>query len=91
MDHGQIDSVYLTESMGVIGEAVFSIQCVVSSIPMTIYVFGLSGYVALLAHLGASGSPYGRVWGLRVVMVAAVTGWSAGGSEVKSVNRGPCG
>ena len=28
--------------------------------------------------------------GLRVVMMAAAAGWAAGGSEVKSVNRGPC-
>ena len=27
---------------------------------------------------------------LCVVMVAAAAGWAAGGSEVKSVNRGPC-
>ena len=47
-----MDPVYLTELMGGIGKCVLSVECVVSSIPMTKYVFGPSGYMALWAHFG---------------------------------------
>ena len=54
--------------MGVIGEAVLSIECVVSSTPILKYVFGLSGYVALWAHLGV-------IWWLRVFSEVRVRDW----------------
>ena len=54
-----MDPVYLTELMGGIGKCVLSIECVVSSIPILKYVFGLSGYMALLR--------FGPIWGDLVV------------------------
>jgi hypothetical protein len=55
-----MDPVYLTELMGCIGECVLSVECVVSSIPIIKYVFGLSGYVALWVDFGV-------IWWLRVL------------------------
>ena len=63
-----MDPVYLTESMGGIGECVLSIECVVSSIPITKYVFGPSGYMALWAHFGV-------IWWLRVLAEVRVRDW----------------
>ena len=45
-----------------------SVECVVSSIRIIKYVFGLSGYVALLAHFGV-------IWWLRVLAEVRVRDW----------------
>ena len=63
-----MDPVYLTELMGGIGKCVLSVECVVSSIPITKYVFGPSGYVALWAHFGV-------IWWLRVLAEVRVRDW----------------
>ena len=63
-----MDPVYLTELMGGIGKCVLSIECVVSSIRMIKYVFGLSGYMALWAHFGV-------IWWLRVLAEVRVRDW----------------
>ena len=44
--------VYLTELIRGIGERISSIECVVSSIPIIKYVFGLSANIAFWADLG---------------------------------------
>ena len=45
-----------------------SIECVVSSIPILKYVFGLSGYMALWANFGV-------IWWLRVLAEVRVRDW----------------
>ena len=60
--------VYLTECMGGIGEYVLSIECVMSSIPIIKYVFGLSDYMALW-------SQFGVIWWLRVLAEVRVRDW----------------
>ena len=51
---------YLTALMGDIGKCSLSIECIVSSIPMMIYVFGPSVYMALCCHFRV-------IWSLRVL------------------------
>jgi hypothetical protein len=54
--------------MGGIGKCILVGECVVSSVPMTKYVFGPSGYVALWAHFEV-------IWWLRVLADVCVRDW----------------
>ena len=68
MDLGKICPVYLTELIRGIGERISSIECVVSSIPIIKYVFGLTGYMVLWVDLGV-------IWWLRVFVEVRVRDW----------------
>ena len=63
-----MDPVYLTECMGGIAECVLVGECVVSSIPILKYIFGLTGYMVLWVDLGV-------IWWLRVLAEVRVRDW----------------